>query len=74
MNIKNLFKPKEKIEVGTISLTFKMPLNNFISYFKSNFDWAISFGAEELQEITQAIKQARKGKSQELIFEDNNKK
>lgn len=66
----NIFKKKE-IETGKISLTFKMPLINFLNYFKSNHAWSINFSDEELDEIEKAVKNARKGKSQELIFEDD---
>ncbi len=73
MKLKNIFHKKTEIETGTISLTFKMPLINFLNYFKSNHDWSISFSDDELTEIEKAVKKAREGKSQELIFEDGQK-
>lgn len=73
MNLKNIFGKKKEIETGNISLTFKMPLINFLNYFKSNHDWSISFNDKELNKIVEAIKKARDGKSQKLVFGDNNK-
>lgn len=69
MKLKDLFKKKE-VENGKISLTFKMPLINFVNNFKSSHSWSINFNDEELEKIIKAIKGARKGKSQNLIFED----
>ena len=72
MNI-NIFKKKKEIETGTISLTFKMSLINFISYFKSHHNWEVQFEDNELDRIAEAIKKARKGKSQDLVFKDDYK-
>ncbi len=72
MNI-NIFKKKKEIEMGKISLTFKMSLINFISYFKSHHSWEVQFEDNELDRIIEAIKKARKGKSQDLVFEDDYK-
>lgn len=66
----NIFKKKKEME--SISLTFKMPIINFLNYFKSHHSWSIDFNDEELIEIEKAVKKARKGKPQELFFEDEN--
>lgn len=74
MNL-NIFKKNKEKEsknehIENISLTFKMPLINFFNYFKVNYNWEIRFSDEELNEIDKAIKQIKKGKPQDLIFED----
>lgn len=69
MKILNIFR-KKKIEEGKINLTFKMPLINFISHFGSSHSWSINFNDGELEKIIEAIKKAKKGKSQDLIFTD----
>ena len=74
MNL-NIFKKKKEIESEikgseVISLTFKMPITNFFSYFKVNHNWIVKFSDDELNKIDKAIKQIRKGKPQDLIFED----
>ncbi len=66
-----MFGKKEKVEMGDISLTFKMPLINFLNYFTSNNSWNINFNDGELDKLEEAVKRARKGKSQELLFEDD---
>ena len=65
---KNKNKPIE--EMGTINLTFKMPLVSFIHHFKSHHSWEVNFSEKELDKIEKSIKKARGGKSQDLIFED----
>jgi len=67
----NIFKKKKEIETGKISLTFKMSLANFISYFKSHHNWEVQFNDDELNTIIEAIKKVRKGKPQDLVFEDD---
>ncbi len=66
-----MFGKKEEVEMGDISLTFKMPLINFLNYFKSNNSWEVTFNDGELDKLEEAVKRARKGKSQELLFEDD---
>ena len=56
--------------MGTINLTFKMPLINFINYFKSKHNWEVRFSDSELDEVEKSIKKAKDGKSQDLVFED----
>jgi len=74
--MKNIFKRTNKeienkeLGLKTISLTFKMPITNFFSYFKVNHNWIVKFSDEELNKIDKAIKQIKKGNPQDLIFED----
>ncbi len=74
----NIFKRNKEIESESkaelITLTFKMPLINFINYFKKNHNWEVRFSDKELDMIDKAIKQIRKGNPQDLIFGDENKK
>lgn len=74
MNL-NIFKRNKETEnkdIGKeiISLTFKMPLINFLNYFKSNLKWEVYFSDKELTKIEKAIKLIKKGKPQDLVFED----
>ena len=74
----NIFKRNKEIESESkaelITLTFKMPLINFINYFKKNHNWEVRFSDKELDMIDKEIRQIRKGKPQDLIFGDENKK
>ena len=69
--MKNIFKKDTPIEeIGTISLTFKMPLISFLQHFKQSMGWEVNFSGKELDRIEKAVKKAREGKSQDLVFED----
>ena len=71
MKMKNIFKKEKPIEeLGTINLTFKMPLINFLNYFRSNNKWEVGFSDSELDKIEKSIKKAREGITQDLVFED----
>ncbi len=71
MKIKNIFRKEKPIEeMGTISLTFKMPLINFLQHFKGNMSWEVNFSEKELDKIEKSVKKAKEGKSQDLVFED----
>ncbi|KKM51278.1 hypothetical protein LCGC14_1555590 [marine sediment metagenome] len=71
MNLNIFKKKKEKgTEKGSISLTFKMSLINFLNYFTSHHNWEVQFNDDELSKLEEAIKKVKKGKLQELIFED----
>jgi len=71
MNL-NIFKKNKEIKGSEIiSLTFKMPILNFLNYFKFNHNWEVRFSDEELNKIEQAIKKIKKGKPQDLVFEDD---
>ncbi len=71
MILKNIFRKEKPIEeIGTISLTFKMPLISFLQHFKKSMGWEVNFSEKELDKIEKAVKKAREGKSQNLIFED----
>ena len=74
MNL-NIFKKNKEIESESkgsevISLTFKMPILNFLNYFKFNHNWEVRFSDEELNKIEKVIKQIKKGKPKDLVFED----
>ncbi len=71
MKLKNIFRREKPIEeMGTISLTFKMPLISFLQHFKRSMGWEVNFSENELNKIEKAVKKAREGKSQDLVFED----
>lgn len=66
-----MFGKKKEVEIGNISLTFKMPIINFLNYFKANHNWEVRFNDEELTKIEKAIKLIKKGKPQDLVFEND---